>query len=76
MAYRWRKEVAGGGVMDATSGDGRNAGHAAPAKTLTKRTTDFIARCMVVASNDAGLCVLVAVVAIQAVLLVLLKVLQ
>ena len=57
--------------MSAKSGDGRNAGHDAPAKTPTKNTIHFIARCMAVASNDAGLCVLVAVVALQAVLMAL-----
>ena len=40
-------------------------------KTQTKYATDFIARCIVFVCNDAGLCVLAAVVAIQAVLLVL-----
>jgi hypothetical protein len=33
----------GGG--HAQKGDGRNAGHAAPAKTLTRNDTDFIAAC-------------------------------
>ena len=28
--------------MAAPKGNGRNAGHAAPAKTLTKRTIDFM----------------------------------
>jgi hypothetical protein len=57
--------------MAAAKGDGLDAANDQPAKTFTKNTTDFIARCMVAASNDAGLCVLVAVVAIQAVLMAL-----
>ena len=31
--------------MAAAKGNGRNAGHAAPAKTHTNNTTNFIARC-------------------------------
>lgn len=57
--------------MAATKGNGLDATNDQPAKIFTKNTTDFIARCMVVASNDGGLCVLVAVMAIQAVLMAL-----
>jgi hypothetical protein len=62
--------------MGAPIGDGLDAANDQPAKTLTKNTTDFIARCMVAASNDAGLCVLVVVVAFQVVSLVLSGALQ
>ena len=41
--------------MAATKGNGRNAGHAAPAKTLTKRTIDFIALCAVLVFTDTRL---------------------
>ena len=57
--------------MSARKGDGLDAANDQPAKTPTKNTIHFIARCMAVASNDAGLCVLVAVVALQAVLMAL-----
>lgn len=38
-------------------------------KTLTKHATDFIARCTIFASADAGLYVAFAVVLLQAVLM-------
>ena len=41
--------------MAGTKGNGRNAGHAAPAKTLTKRTADFIALCAMLVITDPRL---------------------
>lgn len=41
--------------MAATKGNGRNAGHAAPAKTLTKSTADFIALCAMLVLTDPRL---------------------
>ena len=41
--------------MAAPKGNGRNAGHAAPAKTLTKRTIDFIALYAVLVFTDPRL---------------------
>ena len=57
--------------MAARRGDGLTTPHSQPAKTLTKRTTDFIARCGVTAMNDAGLYLLTFAIATQGVLLVL-----
>ena len=44
--------------MAATKGNGRNAGHAAPAKTLTKRTIDFIALYALLVLTDVRVVVL------------------
>ena len=55
--------------MAFAKGNGLDAPHDQPAKTFTKNIIDFIAFCMVFLSNDAGLVVLVAVVAIQAILM-------
>ena len=57
--------------MSATSGDGLDAANDQPAKTLKKRTIDFIARCRVTASNDAVMYVLAVVLPTQGVLMAL-----
>lgn len=62
--------------MDATKGNGLDAANDQPAKTLTKYVTDFIACITRFADADAGLTVVIAVVALQAALLVLMGVLQ
>ena len=56
--------------MDAPQGNGLEAARNQPAKTLTKYATDFIARCTIIASADAGLYVAFAVVLLQAALMV------
>jgi hypothetical protein len=40
---------------NAPKGNGHSAGHAAPAKTFTKRTADFIALCAMLVVTDARL---------------------
>jgi hypothetical protein len=53
------------------NGDGLDAPHDQPAKTLTKRTTDFIALCTAMVLNDYRLVLLVWVIAVQAFLMAL-----
>lgn len=45
--------------MSATKGNGLDAANDQPAKTLIKRTTDFIALCGATVMNDARLFVLI-----------------
>lgn len=56
--------------MDATKGNGHNAGNAAPAKTLTKYATNFIATIAHYASIDSGFGWLFAVLGLQFALIV------
>lgn len=56
--------------MKTPIGNGLTTPHSQPAKTLTKYATDFIARCTIIASANAGLYVAFAVVLLQAVLMV------
>ena len=49
--------------MAARRGDGLTTPHSQPAKTLTKRTTDFIALCAAIVWNDPRLIGLVVWVA-------------
>lgn len=77
LAYRWRKEVAGGAVtMNPTKGNGPEAARNRPAKTLTKYTANFTARAASFATADSGYLVLCVVVVVQVVLLALVEVLQ
>jgi hypothetical protein len=71
MAYRRGKEAAGGGSMNAPREDGPDATHDQPAKTLTKPTTDFIARYDFRASNNPWVFMALLVVALNAGSLVL-----
>lgn len=56
--------------MAAPKGNGPDSREVQPVKTPTKYATDFIARCIMFASADAGLYVAFAVVLLQAVLMV------
>jgi hypothetical protein len=62
--------------MSRTKQNGLTAGNSQPVKRLTKYATDFIARCIKFSSGfylekgiDAGLCLTVVVVMLQAVLM-------
>lgn len=55
--------------MSAPQGNGLDAINDQPAKTLTKYATDFIARCTIIASADAGLYVAFVLVLLQAALM-------
>jgi hypothetical protein len=57
--------------MSRTKGNGLDAAHDQPAKTLTKRIVDFIARCDSLANKNPWIFLLILVSAIQAVSLVL-----
>jgi hypothetical protein len=71
MAYRRGQEIAGCDSMSRTKGNGPDATNDQPAKTLTKCTADFIARCGILAGQNPWAFVLVVVVALQAASLVL-----
>ena len=51
--------------MDAAEGNGRNAGHAAPAKTHTNYATDFIAATARYASANTEFCIIFLVLTLQ-----------
>lgn len=56
--------------MAATKGNGLDAANDQPAKTLTKRTADFIARAARYATVNAGFNILFLVLALQFVAIV------
>jgi len=71
MAYRWRKEAAGGAVTMNTAHKNECPGGAGQVvKTLSKRTVDFIARAARFATVNAEFNILFLVLALQFVLIV------